>query len=88
MASVTVTLSKTAWTQVGGGLANGLVSNESKYTQIIQQAAVQPNAADVSGHVMKRGLFFNWAAITENMYARAMPNQSSPGTDCEVTAQA
>ncbi len=89
MASTTVILSTTALTDISGGLANGLVTNESKYTQMVQQAGALPDAADVSGHTNRSGKFYNWASITENIYARSLPNQSDrPGTNCEVTAQA
>ncbi len=86
MASGTVSLSKTVWTEIST-LANGLVTNESQYMQVIQQAASLPSAGDISGHSMPSGKSFNWAGIGENMYARALPSQISPGTDCEVTAQ-
>jgi len=88
--SVTVALSNSAWTDISGGDANGLVTNSTVYKQLVKEAGSQPSAGDLTGHTMKPGPdgFFNWAAVSQIIWARALPSQVNGIMDCEVTSQA
>lgn len=86
--SITIALDKNIWTDISSAAANGLITNESQYMQLVKEAAVLPNAGDLTGHSNPSGKSYNWAGVSGNIYARALPNQISPGTDCEVTTQA
>ena len=76
MATTQITLSNTAWTDISSGAANGLVTNESFSNVIIRESVGLPGAGVTDGHTMYPGKdgFYNWAGVTENIYARMLPN--------------
>lgn len=78
--SVTVTLSNSAWTDISALSANGLISNESNFSIVVKEAASIPDPSDISGHTIFAGPqgFYNWAGITELIWARAMPDAPAP----------
>ncbi len=84
--SVTVTLSSTIWTDISSLAANGIITNESNYPIIVKEALNIPAANDVSGHTVFAGPdgFYNWAGVTQTIWARAVPAAPAP-VDAEVT---
>ncbi len=87
--SVTVTLLNDEWTDVSAAAVNGLITNQSKYKQLVKEAVAKPADGDLTGHTLKSGPdgFYNWAGIPSTLWARALPNQLSGSTDAEVTRQ-
>jgi len=84
--SVTITLSDSVWTDISSIAANGLVSNESNYPILVKEAATIPGAADITGHTIFAGPqgFYNWAGVSQTIWARAMPDTPAP-VKAEVT---
>ena len=84
--SVTITLSNSLWTDISAAAVNGLISNESNYPILVKEALSIPNASDVTGHTVFAGPdgFFNWAGISQTIWARATPGTPAP-VNAEVT---
>jgi len=78
--SITITLSTTVWTDMSALAANGLLSNESNYTIVVKEAATIPDPSDITGHSVFAGPqgFYNWAGVTQIIWARALPGEPDP----------
>lgn len=78
--SVSITLSNSIWTDISSLAANGLVSNESNYSILIKEAASIPDPSDVDGHTVFAGPdgLYNWAGVSQIIWARATPNAPAP----------
>ncbi len=78
--SVEITLSNSAWTDISQTAANGLITNESNHPILIQESSVLPDPSDVTGTTVFPGPdgFYNWAGITNEIYARAVPAAPAP----------
>ncbi len=87
MATSRIALSNSIWTLISGGAVNGLVTNESQQNVKIRESVALPDAGVTDGHTMYPGKdgFYNWAGITENIYARMLPGVKVGNVD--VTPQ-